>query len=177
MIAWNGSASEDRTFSLKSTDGATPYGTIAVARASQPSAELTATLNETVFNQFKMTASAAIAFQYISVSYTSATYSGYCTTVKTAPEFTYATASYTVGYGASFETPVLTKPNDLDATQISYSISQNEGVATINATTGAVTIGNNAGTVTVTATLQATTDTFLQQLLIPSRSSLRSPSR
>ncbi len=100
-------------------------------------------------------ASGALYLTSISIvweSGTPATYSGYCTTVKTAPEFTYATASYTVGYDASFETPVLTKPNDLDATQISYSISQNEGVATINATTGAVTIGNNAGTVTVTAT-------------------------
>lgn len=96
--------------------------------------------------------SGSISITRIVVNYSSATYSGYCTTVKTAPEFSYATASYTVGYGASFETPVLTKPNDLDATQISYSISQNEGVATINATTGAVTIGNNAGTVTVTAT-------------------------
>lgn len=69
-------------------------------------------------------------------------------TTKAAPELAYATTEYTVAPSASFETPTLTNPHNLNVT---YSISDNDGVASINTSTGAVTIGANEGQVTVTA--------------------------
>lgn len=69
-------------------------------------------------------------------------------TTKAAPELAYATTAYNVAPNASFPTPELTNPHNLT---VIYSISDNNGVASINSATGAVTIGANEGTVTVTA--------------------------
>lgn len=68
---------------------------------------------------------------------------------KEDPAIAYAVTEYTVAPSATFETPELTNPHNLAVT---YSISENEGVASIDATTGAVTIGTEEGSVTVTAT-------------------------
>lgn len=70
-------------------------------------------------------------------------------TTKQEPGIAYETTEYTVAPSATFETPELTNPHNLAVT---YSISENEGVASIDATTGAVTIGTEEGSVTVTAT-------------------------
>ena len=70
-------------------------------------------------------------------------------TTKADPELAFATSEYTVAPNASFATPELTNPHNVTVT---YSVSTNDGVASINTSTGAVTIGANEGQVTVTAT-------------------------
>lgn len=70
-------------------------------------------------------------------------------TTKSEPGIAFETTSYIVTPNSTFETPTLTNPNNLTVT---YSISENDGVASIDANTGDVTIGENEGTVTVTAT-------------------------
>ena len=70
--------------------------------------------------------------------------------VKVAAGISYATAdqSFTVELGDDFTAPTLINPNNLTVT---YS-SNNEDVAEVNATTGAVTLGDEAGTAVITAT-------------------------
>lgn len=79
IVATNGS-SKERSFLLK--DGESEVGTITV-NANTSDVELTASLNDIPFKQFTLTASDALQFKSISVTYgTPATYSDYCTTVK-----------------------------------------------------------------------------------------------
>lgn len=78
IVATNGS-SKERSFLLK--DGESEVGTITV-NANTSDVELTASLNDIPFKQFTLTASDALQFKSISVTYgTPATYSDYCTTV------------------------------------------------------------------------------------------------
>lgn len=72
--------------------------------------------------------------------------------VKQAAGLAYATTSYIVTRGRSFVTPELTNPHHLTVT---YSGNNNE-VATVDPTTGAVTLQGGIGEVTVTATSAAT---------------------
>ena len=67
---------------------------------------------------------------------------------KADPELSYATTEYTVNLGESFTAPILTNPNNLI---VVYSVSNNDNIASVNASTGVVTLGENAGTVTITA--------------------------
>ena len=79
IVVTNGSTTKDRSFTLK--DGETEVGTMAVS-ANTSDVELTASLNGTLFYQFTLTASDALQFKSISVTYgIPATYSAYCTTV------------------------------------------------------------------------------------------------
>ena len=74
---------------------------------------------------------------------------------KASPELSFATSEYTVAPNASFEAPELTNPHELTVT---YGISDNNNVASVDPSTGAVTIGTNEGQVTVTASFAGNAD-------------------
>jgi len=74
---------------------------------------------------------------------------------KEEPGLAYGTTSYEITYGNEFTTPELTNPNELT---VAYASSE-EGVATVDASTGAVTI-KGVGTTTITASF-AGDDSFL----------------
>ncbi len=71
--------------------------------------------------------------------------------IKQAADLAYTTTSYIITRGQSFEAPALTNPHSLAVT---YS-GNNDEVATVNATTGAITLQGGIGEVTVTATFEA----------------------
>ncbi len=72
--------------------------------------------------------------------------------IKQDAGLAYATTSYSIIRGTAFEAPTLTNDHNLDVT---YS-GNNDAVATIDATTGAITLQGVVGTVTVTAMSEAT---------------------
>ncbi|MBQ8713678.1 MAG: hypothetical protein IJ552_00560 [Prevotella sp.] len=64
------------------------------------------------------------------------------------PELSYTTTSYTVLKGGSFDAPTLNNPHSLTVT---YSLTGDAGVATVDAGTGDVSLSGGTGTVTITA--------------------------
>lgn len=74
---------------------------------------------------------------------------------KEEPGLAYETTSYEITYGNEFTTPELTNPNELT---VAYASSE-EGVATVDASTGVVTI-KGVGTTTITASF-AGNESFL----------------
>ena len=70
---------------------------------------------------------------------------------KTEAGLAYATTEYTITVGDEFETPRLTNPHDV---QVTYA-GNNDQLATVDATTGALTLVEGAaGEITVTATFE-----------------------
>lgn len=73
-----------------------------------------------------------------------------------SPALAFSSSSYTYFQGDTFTPPTLTYAEGFDGT-LSYT-SDNDAVATVNATTGEVTLTGGTGTVTVTASCEATTN-------------------
>lgn len=127
VFAYNSSSSKNRLFTLKS--GNTEVGTISVAKGTKGK-ELSAELNGKEFSQFTMTASDALQFSSIIVTFGSTTYSDYCTTLTlAAPTFSLAAGEVEKG--------------------TSVTISAEEG-ATLKYTVGETTTTTESNTATVT---------------------------
>lgn len=74
------------------------------------------------------------------------------------PELAFDLDKYTAVIGSAFTAPTLTAADGFNGT-VAYAVSENDGVASVDATTGEVTIGSNPGIVTITASF-AGDDTY-----------------
>ena len=74
------------------------------------------------------------------------------------PELAFDPDEYTAVIGSAFTAPTLTAASGFNGT-VTYAVSENENVASVDASTGEVTIGSNAGEVTITASF-AGDDTY-----------------
>ena len=78
------------------------------------------------------------------------------TKAKLPADLSYATTAYSIYADESFTAPDVQNPNSL--TGITYALTGDAGVATVNSETGAVTLDGGAGTVTITASVAAQGD-------------------
>lgn len=74
------------------------------------------------------------------------------------PELAFDPDEHTAVIGSAFTAPTLTAAVGFNGT-VTYAVSENDGVASVDASTGEVTIGSNAGEVTITASF-AGDDTY-----------------
>lgn len=141
------------TAKLGNTDVATPYSINSTGGTDLRDAVMTVT--ETAFNGSDLVLTVIATANSVYVNSFTVSYEENGSTPPTAEDVTlsFPEASYTATLGQGFTAPTLSVTPAAAASQVSYT-SSNTGVATVNATTGAVTLVG-AGTTTITASVPA----------------------